>query len=166
MRLALRGDLPKLVERLLPLGEALLKLAANRELPEAHRDAAYAQATRDVAAAVYAWMHEVARAPDEDGELCRLIDWLLGVWRAFATQLPLERLAHDALGNSEASALWEAMRERCYRWRFLNESRDRLERCEAVERLLPQFERGVLRSRWVAVPGAQSNSPVVSQPAR
>ena len=90
---------------------------------------------------------------------------LLGVWRAFATQLPLEQLAHDALGDAEASALWEAMRERCYRWRFLNEARERLERCEAVERLLPQFERGVLRSGWAAgVPGAQGNEPVVSQP--
>ena len=97
---------------------------------------------------------QVACAPDEGGELCRLIDWLLGVWRAFATQLPLEQLARDALGDAGASALWEAMRERCYRWRFLNEARDRLERCEAVERLLPQFERGVLRSGWAAVPGS------------
>ena len=129
----------------------LLKLAANRELSEAHRDAAYGQATRDVAAAVYAWMHEVACAPDEDEELCRLIDWFFGVWRAFATQLPLERLAHEALGDSEARELWEVMRARVFRWRFLNESRDRLKRCEAAERLLPQFERGVLRSGWAAV---------------
>ena len=106
---------------------------------------------RDVAAAVYAWMHEVACAPDEDEELCWLIDWLFGVWRAFATQLPLERLAHEALGDSEARELWEVMRARVFRWRFLNESRDRLKRCEAAERLLPQFERGVLRSGWAAV---------------
>ena len=62
LRLALRGDLPTLVDRLRPLVESLLKLAANRELPEAHRDAAYAQASRDVAGAVYAWMHGVGRA--------------------------------------------------------------------------------------------------------
>ena len=113
------------------------------------------QVSRDVVAAVYAWMHEVARAPDEGAELRGLIDWLFGVWRAFATQLPLERPALDALGDAEARALWEAMRDRVHRWRFLSEPRDRLERCEAVERLVPQFERGVLRSGWAAVFGSR-----------
>ena len=64
LRLALRGDLPTLVDRLRPLVESLLKLAANRELPEAQRVAAYRQATRDAVDSSSPWQvsREAGRA--------------------------------------------------------------------------------------------------------
>jgi hypothetical protein len=149
LRLALRGDLPTLVDRLRPLVESLLKLAANRELPEAQRVAAYRQATRDAVDSAYTWLRQVALASDSDAELCSILDWVADSWRAFQTTFEdLETLAQEALGEAEARALWEAMRNSVHRWRFLNETRDRLSQCDAAERLLPHFERQLLRSGW------------------
>ena len=134
VRIALRGDVRKLLSEVLSSVGVLLRAASNQELPEDERVGAFAFALHDIFEAINAYTHDVVVSSGNSSELFECLQWLLESWHSVQRLLDLERL--------RGSISWERLLAMVHTSRVEGKEHAKLTPAE-LDALLPDFVRAL-----------------------
>jgi hypothetical protein len=134
LRIALRGDVRKLLSELLSALDALLRAAANEDLPADQRAAAFSFGVADLFEAAYSYLQDVFVSSGVQSELHDMLQWLLHSWHHAQRRLDLDAL------RGELS--WDRLLAMLHKARIEGKEHGKLTAAE-LDAMLPTFVRAL-----------------------